>query len=147
MKYSVLILLCFVTVNVLHAQKVNIITGRIISENLESLPGVRIYDMDSIVLGSTDLDGYFEADVPFGTTELLVGLVGMEWMTVKIEDDDCSSLEMIMMSSVIYDFTPMKKINRKRLKRFNSLSQKHKEAYKRGIFKSEDACVCYVFTK
>lgn len=133
------------SVSIVSAQETKTIKGRIISENLELLPGAKIYDMDTTVIGSTDLDGYFEIQVPVETNELLLGFIAMEWTTIKI--NNCQNLEMIIMSDVIYDFISIKKINRKRHKRFKNLSKKHLQAYERGIFKSKVPCISYVFKK
>jgi hypothetical protein len=130
--------------NTLSAQETKKIKGRIISENLELLPKANIYDMDTSVLGLTDMDGFFQIEVPSETDKLLLGFIGMEWMSVKIEDD-CQNLEMIIMADVIYDFMTPKKIARKRKKRFKQLPKKHTEAYEKGIFQSSEPCVCYVF--
>lgn len=143
---KILLSLCIAhfSASAIYAQETTTIKGRIISEDFELLPGVKVFNMDTTILGSTDLDGYFEAEVPIGTNELLLGLVGMEWMTVKIEGD-CTTLEMIMMTSVIYDFIPIKKINRKRCKRFRRLPKRHFEAYEQGIFTTSTPCISYIF--
>lgn len=138
--FSVVLSVC-----ILNAQETKTISGRIISEDLELLPGAKIYDMDTTVLGSTDLDGYFKIQAPVETSELLLGFIGMEWTSVKI--NNCQNLEMVVMTDVIYDFIPIKKINRKRHKRFKKLPKKHLEAYEQGIFKSSVPCVSYVFKK
>lgn len=130
--------------SVLSAQETSRITGRVISEDFELLPGVKIHDKDTTLLGSTDLDGYFKMEVPIGTNQLLLGAIGMEWTSIKIEND-CRNLEIIVMLHVIYDFISAKRENKKRQKRFKQLPKKHKEAYEKGIFKSSDLCVCYVF--
>ena len=140
--------IALLSISAVHAQETRTIKGRIVSEDFETLPGVKIFNMDTTELGSTDLEGYFEAEIPLHTDKFLLGLVGFEWMTVKIEDKNCSTFEMIMMNSVIYDFIPMKKVNKKRRKRFNNLSKKHKEAFEQGLFQLEDtSCVCYVFSE
>lgn len=146
MKALLTLFIVVVSVSILSAQETKTITGRIISEDLELLPKAMVYNMDTTVLDSTDLDGYFKIEVPVETNELLLGFIGMEWTSVQIEDD-CQNLEMIIMTDVIYDFIPIKRINRKRHKRFKRLPKKHREAYEQGIFKSSDPCVCYVFTK
>jgi hypothetical protein len=143
---ALLTLFIVLSASILSAQEIKVIKGRIISEDLELLPKAMIYNMDTIALGSTDLDGYFKIEVPVETNELLLGFVGMEWTLVKIEDD-CQNLEIIMMTDVIYDFIPIKRINRKRYKRFKELPKKYLEAYEQGIFKFSVPCVSYVFTK
>ena len=134
------------TSKVINAQDTKLITGRIISEDLELIPGMKIHSMDSALLGSTDIDGYFKIEAPIETSELLLGAVGMEWTSIKIEDD-CQNLEMVAMVHVIYDFITLKKENRKRRKRFKQLAKKHKGAHEQGIFKSGEPCVCYMFNE
>lgn len=131
-------------VSTLSAQETKRIKGRIVSENLELLPGANIHDLDTTLLGSTDLDGYFEIEVPSETDRFLVGFIGMEWMTVEPKDD-CQNLEMILLSAVIYDFIPLKRVNKKRKKRVRQLPRIHKDAYKNGYFESSTPCVCYMF--
>jgi len=143
---TLLILFIVLSANILSAQENKVIKGRIISEDLELLPGATIYNMDTIALSSTDLSGYFKIEVPVETNKLLIGFIGMEWTLVKIEDD-CQNLEIIMMPDVIYDFITIKRINTKRYKRFKELPKKHLEAYEQGIFKTSAPCVSYVFTK
>ena len=132
--------------SILCAQESKTITGRIISEDLEPIPKAMIYNMDTTILGSTDVNGYFKIEVPIETNDLLLGFIAMEWTSVKI-GDNCQYLEMIIMLYVIYDFTPPKKQNRKRHKRFKKLSKIHLQAYELGIFKYRTPCVSYIFKK
>ncbi len=144
MKALLNLLLIILSTSIFSAQETKTITGRIISEDLEPIPKAKIYNMDTITLGSTDVDGYFKIEVPAETTELLLGFIAMEWASVKI-GDNCQNLEMIMMVDVIYDFTPIKKINKKRYNRFKKLPKMHLQAYEQGVFKSSTPCVSYVF--
>lgn len=132
--------------SILGAQETKTINGRIITENLEPVPKAIIYNMDTTILGSTDLNGYFNIEVPTETNELLLGFIAMEWTSVKV-NDNCQNLELIIMLDVIYDFISIKKINKKRYKRFKEIPKKHLQAYEQGIFKSITPCVTYVFTK
>lgn len=127
-----------------NAQETKVLIGRVISEDLEPLPKANIYSIDSTVLGSTDLEGYFRIEVPTETNELLIRFIAMEWTHVKFKDD-CPNLEAIVMLHVIYDFISAKSERRKRYRRFKKLPEKHLEAYNMGLFKSEKPCVCYVF--
>ena len=133
------------SLSVVNAQT-KIITGRVINEDLEPLPNARIHDMDTTILGSTDLKGYFKMEVPSEANQLLLGAIGMEWTSVKIEEE-CQNLEIIVMLHVIYDFISAESEKRKRKKRFKQLPKKHKEAYEKGLFKSSNPCVCYVFAE
>jgi len=145
MKSSLIFFVLLFSLKAVNAQT-KVITGRIINEDLEPLPNASIHDMDTTILGSTDLDGYFKMEVPSETNQLLIGAIGMEWTSIKIEEE-CQNLEIIVMLHVIYDFISAESEKRKRKKRFKQLPKKHKEANEKGIFKSSDPCVCYVFTE
>ena len=142
------VLLHFVTLllfcSIVNAQNTKMIKGRVLDEELELLPGAEIYTLDTVVLGSTDLEGYFNIKVPAETNELLLGALGMEWVPLKVKKG-CQNLEIIVMIDVIYDFISAKSERRKRHRRFKRLPKKHLEAYEQGLFKSEKPCVCYVF--
>jgi len=146
MKSLLSFLIILLSVSIISAQETKTITGRIISEDFEPIPKATIYSMDTITLGTTDVDGYFKIEVPEETKELLLGYIAMEWMSVKI-GVDCQNLEMIMMVDVIYDYISTKKINKKRYKRFKKLPKIHLLAYEQGIFNSSIPCVSYVFKK
>lgn len=45
-----------------------------------------------------------------------------------------------MMLSGTYDFITLKKVDRLRMKRFKKLPKLHKEAFEKGIFKTDKAC-------
>lgn len=49
-------------------------------------------------------------------------------------------LKLVMMLSSTYDFMSPKKVDRLRMKRFKKLPELHKEAFEKGIFKTEKAC-------
>ena len=63
-------------------------------------------------------------EVPANTRKLLVAAIGFEGIWVEL-DDLCNDLEIIIMLEVIYDFIPLKKINRKRFRRFKMLPELH----------------------
>jgi hypothetical protein len=132
--------------SILSAQESRTITGRIISEDLEPIPMAIIYSVDTIQLGITDINGYFNIEIPVRLKELLIGFVGMEWTSI-VMTDKCQNLELIMMVKVIYDFISIKKINKKRFKRFKELPNKYLHAYEEGIFRSSSPCVSYVFKR
>ena len=102
--------------------------------------------MDTTLLGVADMEGYFEIEVPYQTRELLLGYVGMEWTTVKLEEN-CDNIEMIIMNAVIYDFMTIEKINKKRCKRFKNLPKVHSKANEQGLFETKEPCVHYIFKK
>jgi len=135
---SIIILLISACVTSLSAQK-KTIKGQIISEDLETLPGVRIQDADTVLLGTTDIDGYFSIDIPQETQKLILSWVGMEWTSIELSSD-CDNLEVIMMIEVIYDFASLKKINKLRKKRFKKLHKVRESAIEKGFFEVKEVC-------
>ncbi|WP_106219147.1 carboxypeptidase-like regulatory domain-containing protein [Pontibacter ummariensis] len=122
------------------------IEGRVISEHLETLPGVFIMIDDSVEVGMTDLNGFFKIDIPVSEKKILFKGVGMEPTTIELVDE-CDKIEVVIMLSSTYDFITPRRVERKRKKRYKKLPEIHKQAYEKGIFKSCDPCVSYVFTK
>ena len=92
------------------------IQGLIISEDFEELPKVRIQNIDTLLLGETDLNGHFKIEIPQKTDKLLLSFIGMEWTTIELTKD-CDKIEIIMMYDAIYDFMTLRKVDRLRLKR------------------------------
>ncbi|AHW62336.1 hypothetical protein FH5T_19840 [Draconibacterium orientale] len=115
------------------------IHGRIITEDLEELPGVWIQNRDTLLIGKTDLNGYFKIEIPPETNKLLLSFIGMEWTIINLKQN-CDIIEVVMMYDVIYDFMASRKVNRLRLKRFKELPKLHRAAYENGIFLTEEQC-------
>ncbi|GAA4824354.1 hypothetical protein [Algivirga pacifica] len=117
------------------------ITGRVISEYLESLTGVIIENSDLVVLGMTDIDGRFNISIPQETDSLFFRFPGMEWADIRLHQE-CHTVdvEVIVMYDVTYDFMSSRKIDRLRKKRFNNLPNLHSNAVKEGLFKSNTLC-------
>lgn len=121
-----------------------IIIGRVISEELEPLPGLDIENSDNLLLGKTDMDGWFKISIPQETDSLLFRYVGMEWIDIKLKKD-CDTVEVIAMYDVIYDFITLKKVDRLRKKRFDNLPNLHSNAVKNGLFENNNICYERVF--
>ncbi len=128
------------------AQPTKSLTGRLLDNRLEAVPGANIYARDTTVIGTTDMEGYFKLDIPRNTNTLLFGAVGMELTTVKLSGE-CSHLEVILLLSSSYDFMSVRRVNRLEFKRFKHLPQIHQEAYEKGLFKSRAPCAFPIFTK
>jgi hypothetical protein len=118
--------------------------GRIISENFEILPEVKINTPEKELLGITDIDGRFEISIPNEVLELNISFIGMEPTKIKLSDN-CYTLEVILMIETIYDFVSLKKVDKLRMKRFKKLPEKHKEAFDKGIFNTSIACYTQEF--
>jgi hypothetical protein len=115
------------------------IKGRVIDDNLETFPYVSIVINDTVEVGRTDLNGFFQIDIPVSVKKILLKSVGLDPAIIELVDK-CDEVEVVMMLSGSYDFITLKKVDRLRMKRFKKLPELHKEAFEKGIFKSEYAC-------
>jgi len=120
------------------------IKGRVIDDNLETLPYVSIVINDTVEVGKTDLNGFFQIDIPVSVKKLLFSTVGIELASIELVDK-CDEVEVVMMLSSTYDFITLKKVDRLRMKRFKKLPELHKEAFNKGIFKTDNACYTQEF--
>lgn len=116
-----------------------IVKGRVIDNDLETLPYVSIMINDTVEVGRTDLNGFFQIEIPISVKKLKFGTVGIDWASIELEDK-CDDVEVVMMLSGTQDFITLKKVDRIRMKRFKKLPELHKEAFKKGIFKTDMAC-------
>ena len=114
------------------------ITGRVISDFFEIMPEVSIMINDTVNVGRTDLNGFFQIDIPVSAKKILFRAVGLDPATIELVDK-CDEVEVVMMSSGTYDFLTLKKVDRLRMKRFKKLPELHKEAFEKGIFKTVSA--------
>ena len=115
------------------------IKGRVISDQLETIPGVLIIINDTIKVGKTDINGFFQINIPVSEKKILFRYVGLEPTTIELLDK-YDEVEVVMMLSGTYDFITLKKVDRLRMKRFKKLPKLHKEAFEKGIFKTDKAC-------
>ena len=115
------------------------IKGRVISDQLETIPGVLIIINDTIEVGKTDINGFFQINIPVSEKKILFRYVGLEPTTIELLDK-YDEVEVVMMLSGTYDFITLKKVDRLRMKRFKKLPELHKEAFEKGIFKTNKAC-------
>ena len=136
MRIAIILISILLILNLNLNGQIRDIQGLIISEDFEELPNVRIQNIDTLLLGETDLNGHFKIEIPQKTDKLLLSFIGMEWTTIELTED-CDKIEIIMMYDAIYDFMSLRKVDRLRLKRFNKLPELHKIAYKKGIFLTE----------
>jgi len=115
------------------------IKGRVIDNNLETLAYLSIVINDTVEVGRTDLNGFFQIDIPVSEKKLLFSTVGLDPATIELLDK-CDEVEVIMMLSSTYDFITLKKVDRLQMKRFKKLPELHREAFEKGIFKTDKAC-------
>ncbi len=141
------LLIIFILLNAstykLYAQN-KIINGRLIDDNLETLPYAFIMINDTVKGGRTDVDGFFHLEIPVSVKKLSFEFLGCESTSVWLADK-CNEVEVVMMLRDSYDFIKLKKIDRLRMKRFKKLPKLHKEAFEKGIFKTDKACYTQEF--
>ncbi|WP_295715972.1 hypothetical protein [Mucilaginibacter sp.] len=141
-----LLIICIalgVSTNSLYAQN-KTIKGRVIDDFLETTPGVLIMINDTVEVGKTDLNGFFQIEIPVSVKKILFNTVGIELASIELVDE-CDEVEVVMMLRDSYDFIKLKKIDRLRMKRFKQLPELHKEAFEKGIFKTDKACYTQEF--
>ena len=144
MKNLLIIFIAFsVSICSLNSQNKSI-KGRVIDDNLETLPYVSIVINDTVKVGRTDLNGFFQIDIPISVKKLLFRTVGIELASIELADK-CDEVEVVMILSGTYDFITLKKVDRLRMKRFKKLPELHKEAFEKGIFKTDKTCYTQEF--
>lgn len=120
------------------------IKGRVISDDYETVPLASIIINDTVEVGRTDLNGFFQVNIPVSEKRLLFMFVGLDPATIELLDN-FDNVEVVMMRSSTYDFITLKKADRLRMKIFKKLPEIHKEAFKKGIFKTDKACYTQEF--
>jgi hypothetical protein len=144
MKKLLILLLVFnVSASSLYSQS-KTIKGRVIAEDLETVPLASIMVNDTVEVGKTDLNGFFQIEIPVSMNKLLFRFVGIEPTKIEIADT-CDELEVVMMLSSTYDFKTPRKVDRLRMKRFKKLPALHKQAFAKGLFKTDKACYTQEF--
>jgi SHS2 domain-containing protein len=71
------------------------IKGRIIAEDLESLPGTWIENADTTLIAQTDINGNFEIEIPKENYKLMFRSIGMEWTVIEL-NNNCNIIEVII---------------------------------------------------
>ena len=137
-KLLIIYIVLGVSTSILYSQN-KTIKGRVIDDNLETLPYVSIMINDTVEAGRTDLNGFFQIDIPVSENKILFGSVGLDPTTIVLVDK-CDKIEVVMMLSSSYDFITLNRANRKRGKRYKKLPEIHRQAFEKGIFETEYAC-------
>jgi len=134
-----ILLLTFIVISFSVGGQTRTITGKVIDEYFENLPGVRIQNNDTIQFGTTDVNGEFKIEIPTNTDSLLFGFIGMEWTPINLTST-CDRLEIIMILSGTFHYRSHKKIDRIRKSQFDKVPELHSQAFKEGLFKYRSAC-------
>ena len=103
-----------------------------------------MFSKDTTEIGKTDLDGYFQIELPKEADKLILAGLGYEWATISIPKE-CKSLEIILTMASTYDFMSPRKVDRLRKKEFEKLPELHYQAFQKGLFKTEKSCVIREF--
>ena len=120
------------------------IKGRVIDNTLETLAYIPIMTNDTVKVGKTDINGFFHIEIPVSVKKISFRFFGLEVTTIELMDK-CDDVDVVMMLSGTYDFITFKKIDKLRLKEFKKLPAIHKEAFEKGIFKTDSACYTQEF--
>lgn len=120
------------------------IKGRVIDNNFETLAVVSILINDTVEVGRTDTNGFFQIEVPVSVKKLLFSIVGVELASTALVDK-CDEVEVVLILRCTCDFMTPKKIDKFRMKEFKKLPGLHKEAFEKGIFKTDKACYTQEF--
>lgn len=115
------------------------LTGKIIGYDFQPFIQTKIFNVDTVELGKSDMTGSFNISIPSETKTLIIADVGMEWKRLDLTDT-CNNLEIILLPSWTYDFKTLKKVDRLRKKEFDKLPRLHKSAFEKGIFTSDKPC-------
>ncbi|MDC9721816.1 MAG: hypothetical protein PSN34_03455 [Urechidicola sp.] len=116
------------------------IKGRVITNNLETMPFVSISINDTIEVGKTDLNSFFQVDIPISEKKISFESVGLYPTTIEFESK-CDKIEVVMMLSGARESISLRRAERQRRKRYKKLPEIHKQAFDKGIF--ETKCACY----
>ncbi|MVO09474.1 hypothetical protein GOQ30_09925 [Flavobacterium sp. TP390] len=138
MKKILIILLFKIAIGCVFAQN-KTITGRIISDSFDPLSEVSLMTQDSVQIGKTNKNGFFEIEIPLSEKNILFATASVEPTTIQLLND-CTTVEVILFLSGSYDFMLVKKVNRIKKQKFRQLQKKHREAFEKGIFETEQPC-------
>ncbi len=139
MKLSIILILALLLLNNNLVGQSRLLQGRVISNDLEILPGVRIETGDTTIFGVTDLEGRFEIELPQKTQTIELRGIGLESASI-ILNESCDTVEVIMILAGTYDFMSSNKIDRLQLKEFKQLPSLYIQAHNKGYFTKGTVC-------
>jgi hypothetical protein len=142
-KLAITFFVFFISASFVYSQT-RTLKGRVISDQVETMSFVSILIDDTVEVGKTDLKGFFQIEVPDSVKELLFVDIGLD-PTPIVLFDNCVDIEVVMMMTCTCDFMSLKKVDKLRMKGFKNLPEIHREAFLKGIFKTEGACYTQVF--
>lgn len=120
------------------------ISGKIIDQNFLPVWGASIFTSDTILLCKADTLGNFRPDLPSSTSSLRIAAVGLEWKFIKLRNE-CSQIDIVLISHSSYDFMTLQEVDRLRKKEFKKLPKLHARAFEQGIFTTQKPCYDDIF--
>lgn len=120
------------------------IKGKVIDDNLEFSSYALIIINDTAKVGKTDLNGFFQVEIPVQVKKVSFRCIGFEPANIELADT-CNEIEVVMLSSSTYDFMTLKRVDKLRMREFEKLPELHKKAFDKGIFKTDKACYIQTF--
>ena len=137
-KFLIIFIVISISTCYLYSQN-KTIKGRVINEYFDTLSGVLIMLNDKVEVARTDKNGFFQIDIPISEKKILFWYPGFELTTIELVEI-CDKIEVIMIYSCSYDFITLKRVDRLRKKRYKKIPEIHKQAFEKGIFKTESPC-------
>jgi len=98
-----------------------------VDQFMETAAGITIFDKDTVKIGESDLNGYFQIELTEELDTLFFAGVGYEWLMVAVPKE-CESLEVILFLASSYDFMSTGKVDKsekKSLKNYPNCTLKH----------------------
>lgn len=115
------------------------LTGKIIGYDFQPFIQTKIFNVDTVEIGRSDMTGSFNITVPSDTKTIIIADVGMEWKRLDLTDT-CNNLEVFLLPRWTYDFKTLKRVDKLRKKEFDKLSRLHKTAFEKEVFISDKPC-------
>ena len=128
--YLACTIICLFVLATNHALGQEKSSGRVLDQQLIPIPGVKIYNKDTIELASTDYDGHFKLKGSFN--RLIIGGLGYEWTTIS-DIGNCYDIEIILPEGGTYDYRSHRKIDRIRKRYYENIPLVHEKAYEAGF--------------
>jgi len=136
-KFISLMLITMVVTNVYSQGRT--IQGRVIDDlYMEPVPFVSFRINDTIEVGKSSIEGFFQISIP--DTISIIQLIAIAEPAIIHINEFCNDIDIVMLTMGYYDFISLKKVDRLLMKRFKQLPKLHKQAYEKGIFKTEQPC-------
>ena len=137
MNYHILLITLLFTFTKSYGQS-KIVTGTILSEDLEPLSGAYIQTLDSAIIVRANEKGDFAIELPSEINELFAWFIAMESDTIVL-DGRCH-VNLILLNDYIIEFSTVREAQKHFDKRKRNLSPIYKKAYELGLFRNEMPC-------